>query len=70
MRTKHVMVLYRRDLCVYVKEKYCNYFMKVYNIRKYVERSTYMTWKTENLHLMKGSVLAVDGDSALFFRNV
>lgn len=37
-------------------------------IRKYVERSTYMTWKTVNLHLMKGSILAVYGDSALFFR--
>lgn len=27
-----------------------------------------MTWKTTNIHLMKGSILAVYGDSALFFR--
>ncbi|CBK73601.1 hypothetical protein CIY_06980 [Butyrivibrio fibrisolvens 16/4] len=25
-----------------------------------------MTWKTTNIHLMKGSILAVYGDSALF----
>lgn len=29
-----------------------------------------MTWKTENLHLMKGSILAVYGDSALFFASI
>ncbi len=27
-----------------------------------------MTWKTTTIHLMKGSIFAVDGDSALFFR--
>ena len=27
-----------------------------------------MTWKTTNIHLMKGSILAVYGDSALIFR--
>lgn len=27
-----------------------------------------MTWKTSNIHLMKGDVFAVYGDSALFFR--
>jgi hypothetical protein len=26
-----------------------------------------MTWKTTNIHLMKGNVMAVYGDSALFF---
>lgn len=32
------------------------------------ERSTCMTWKTVNIHMMKGDVFAVYGDSALFFR--
>ena len=27
-----------------------------------------MSWKTVNLHLMKGAILAVYGDGALFFR--
>ncbi|SCW47471.1 hypothetical protein SAMN02910400_00888 [Lachnospiraceae bacterium C10] len=27
-----------------------------------------MTWKTVNIHMMKGDVFAVYGDSALFFR--
>ena len=27
-----------------------------------------MTWKTSNIHLMKGNVFAVYGDIALFFR--
>lgn len=29
-----------------------------------------MTWKTMNIHLMKGDVLCVYGDSALFFREI
>ena len=29
-----------------------------------------MSWKTVNLHLMKGAILAVYGDSALFFRKI
>lgn len=29
-----------------------------------------MTWKNENLHLMKGNFFASHGDSALFFRQL
>ena len=38
------------------------------HLQKWTGKEHTMSWKTTTLHLMKGNVLAVYRDSALFFR--